>query len=137
MNALTAAGKTEGRCKGLRRGTNHACRSLHVVNAAQVLEVEEVQRGRGLRVCRRGRPLTGRTSGPSRSHTASAWAESSTARRSERGPEEAKCPPLTKQEGAGGRGTLSEKEARSSDMSSEKPSGSVRLISTGSEEADC
>ena len=55
----------------------------------------------------------------------------------ERGPEEAKCPSLTKQEGAGGRGTLSEKEARSSDMSSEKPSGSMRLISTGSEEADC
>ena len=124
-----------------------------MVNAAQVLEVEEVQRGRGLRVatlakrtlanfsvlvfwpnflvwlllwcccwfgllwttfrrtppstrfgqsrsnkdgrswfakvglsrvCRRGRPLTGRTRGPSRSHTASVWAESSTARRSER-----------------------------------------------------
>ena len=52
MNALTATGHTEGSGKRLRRGTNHAlaCRGLHEVNAAQVLEMEEVQRGRGLRV---------------------------------------------------------------------------------------
>ena len=49
-------------------------------------------------------------------------------------PEEAKCPSQTKQEGAGGRGTSSEKGARSSDMPSEKPSGSVRSTSTGSGE---
>ena len=49
MNALTATRHTEGSGQGLRRGTDHAltCRSLHVVNAAQVLEVEEVQRERG------------------------------------------------------------------------------------------
>ena len=43
--------KTERRSKGLRR-TEHelACKSLHVENTAQVLEVEEVQRGRGLRI---------------------------------------------------------------------------------------
>ena len=47
----------------------------------------------------------------------------------ERGPVEAKCPSQTKQEGAGGRGTMSEGEARSSDMLSEK---TVRIS-----EVDC
>ena len=52
VNTLTATGKTEGRSESLRRGTDHAlaCRSLHVANTAQVLEVEEVQRRIGLRV---------------------------------------------------------------------------------------
>ena len=48
--------KHTGKCgQGLKRGTDHAlaCRSLHVVNAAQVLDVEENPKRR-TESCRRG-----------------------------------------------------------------------------------
>ena len=55
-----------------------------MVNAAQVLEVEEVQRGRGLRVAGGADHGQGGLVDQSRSRTASGWGESNTARRSER-----------------------------------------------------
>ena len=97
MNALTAARHTEGRGKGLRRRTDHAlaCRSLHVVNAAQVLEVRKSKE-------EGDRPLTGKTRGPSRSRTVSGWGETSTARRSEERPRRGEVP-ITDEAGRGRR----------------------------------
>ena len=108
-----------------------------MVNAAQVLEVEEVQRGRGLRVAGGADHLLRRVDHISGALEVDGDGAALQNAMRERGKEEGKCPSQTKQEGAGGRGTSSKEGARSSDMSSEKPSRSVRWISTGSGEADC
>ena len=132
VKALTATGKAEGRGKRQRRGTDHAnaCRSLHVANTAQVLEVEEVQRGRGLRVAG-GADHRLRRQMHQIDYTLQVDGKRATFARcnERRGPEEVKCPSQTKQEGAGNMSTS--ERTGSSERPSEVGSVSVRPIDIG------
>ena len=117
----------DGRGVSLRRG-NHAlaCRSLHIANTTQVLEVEEVQGRRGLRIVggandrlRRQMHQIGDTLqvDGKRATLQDAMRES---------PEEVKCPSQTKHEEAGN--TLTSERTGSSERPSEMGSVSVKSM---------